>query len=1396
MSSPVSEERGDASPRPSIAVNLDHGVADHQLDPEDGFLDIDLGNGPLPQQLPRIHARSRAPYIPQEGLVRYQAALRSLIPVRRNTAKKTEIGVDQAGLFSFILSTWLSRLMYKAYRKGLVLEDIPRGSPLESCDHNVQRLEMLWQEELRNKGPSSASFSCAVWRFIRTRFIADCLVFAAVCILGFLTPMVFMRKLLEFAQDPDADILTGLMWAFLLMSCEVFRILSFSWRWSIAYRTGTRLRAACLGMMYRKIVRLNNFEEKSMGQLINVFANDCQRIFDMVVFGPMAIGGPMMLVSGITYVLCVLGPWALLGVLVFVAFYPVQYLTSRMAGLLKAIAIRASDKRISIMTEILTHMKTIKMNAWEDWFEDQIRGVRAQEQTYTKRISYLLSLGTSLAPTVPIISAIVAFVAYVASGNSLTAAQAFSVQAVFYHSIRSSLRHTQFAITAYFEARIGLNRLQECLLVEEVQPRIHRPIDRAQSVSIGGATFTWSDTWSPSTHQKPRKKQKKIPENKCQKSDLEGDCEEKEKLNEDANQLHGFKPVLYEINFCAPKGYLVGVCGTVGSGKTSLLLSIMGQMRLLNGQLARDGSCAFVSQQAWITNGTLRDNILFGETFASTRYYTVINSCALNEDINQLPGGDLTEIGERGVNLSGGQKQRVALARALYANRDIYLLDDPLSAVDVNVGSHIFESYVQRELRNKTVVLVTHQIQYLSHCDQIYLMKEGRILEKGTHEELLKMGREYATMVNQTQCSSPEETPHSTNNSQINRYVKKKEASEQLKNNDYKSTLVKPVEDTLIVNEPSNTSSLKTDTFCRYISAVGGYVMTTLVFLTILINAGSTAFSSWWLATWIKAGGGNITIEVNNRTITSTNLGDNPDYEFYLSIYASCIGLILLTCALRCFVFTKATIRASFVLHNDLFQKVLRSPMLFFETNPIGRMQNVFSKDLDEVDSRLPSTLENIISSFYALAFAFLFICIVFPWFFIAFIPLGIIYYFGSRIFRKGIRDLKRLENTSRAPVFSNLVETVQGINTIHAFGKESEYTQRFFQLLDENITCNYMCNVGTRWLAVRLDLLAVFIVSITASLVVGLHGIVVPAMAGLALSYSWQICGVLQYATRLLSEGEVRFISVERILAYTDTTFNEEKGSSCKIPPSWPNEGRIHFQNVSMSYHKNLPNCLHNVNFSIKPGEKIGIVGRTGSGKSSLTAALFRLIEPNSGHIKLDGMDISNVPLSILRVKISIIPQEPVLFSGTIRSNLDPQSKCTDEELWDALAETKLSEKIGTMPLKLETELGSGSIGLSVGESQLLCLARALLRNSKVLILDEATASIDPEVEAAVQTSIEEAFKNCTVIMIAHRLITVTNCDRILVMSEGRVVEFDEPNKLLADPSSLFAKMKASSEA
>lgn len=882
---------------------------------------------------------------------------------------------------------------------------------------------------------------------------------------------------------------------------------------------------------------------------------------------------------------------------------------------------------------------------------------------------------------------------------------------------------------------------------------------------------------------------------------------ELEKLNQISKE-NKYVEVLTEINIGAAKAGLIGICGQVGSGKSSLLLAALGQLKMTSGYISREGSCAYVSQQAWIVNATLKENILFGGQFDAKRYHQALTICNLKEDLNMLPGGDETEIGERGVNLSGGQKQRVALARALYANRDIYLLDDPLSAVDAHVGSYIFENLILGALKNKCVLFVTHQVQFLKNCDQIFLMNSGQIVEHGTHDELIQLNKEYALMVNSAALeiqnnlakgkqSANDDTTEDRNSVCDMRKVFENGTNEPCENGEI-SKRVRGGGTSLTVEEKVETGTVKSHTYHTYVKAAGGYFVALLVFCTLFLNVGSSAFSTWWLATWIKAGGGNITDPENNQTIVSENINDNPDFRYYQDIYAACIGAILLTSLLRGLVITYTTISASTTLHNSVFKKMIDSSLTFFETTPSGRIQNIFSRDIDEVDNYLPISIENMVQNIFTCSFALVFICAVLPWFCLPLIVLGTIFFLVSKIFRVAMRDFKRMESTSRSPVLSFVTTTIQGLSTIHAFQKEKAFVNKFEELFDMSNLCLYLCQSAMRWSAVRLDTLAIASSSITAFLVIALRNEISPALAGLAMAYSMQMTGVFQYTVRLMSETETRFISVERISYYLRILQKEGTGGkpAIKPPDNWPNRGEIVFNQVQLRYRKELPLILNDITFAIKSSEKIGIVGRTGSGKSSLVVALFRLVDICAGQIKIDDVDVSEVDLELLRNKLSIIPQDPVLFSGTVRSNLDPFKKHNDEEIWNALEKTQLKDRVKTMPGQLEASVDTGGNNLSVGERQLLCLTRALLRNSKVLVLDEATASVDPETEIAVQTTIQNEFTDCTVVTIAHRLKTVVSCDRVIVMKNGQIIEFDQPATLLSDPNSEFSKMLESAEA
>ncbi|XP_033230959.1 multidrug resistance-associated protein 5-like isoform X3 [Belonocnema kinseyi] len=1335
--------------------------------------------------------RQTIKYVPGRGASRYDNALRNLIPLRPKVREKPP--EENVGLFSFLYLTWFTKYLWKAYRKGIQKCDLPSISPYNGCTYNCQRLEILWKEELGRRGSDGASFTLVVWRFARTRIIFSCILYSCSVICGFLSPAILMRKVLEYIQETEDSSLYGIKWAFLLILCELGRLTFINWSWTLNITTARRLKSACLALLYKKIIGLNSLGNKSTGELINVFSSDGQKAFELMIFGPQIVGGPIATIFGIAYILWTLSPTALLGMFIFALFYILQFVLTRITKYYKSRCLKVADIRIKTISEILECIKFIKLYAWEKFFTRDILRIRQEEKKWLSKLAFYDSTTLSLTPTISIVATIVTFLAHLATEENLTVAQAFPILTVIGIILTQAFFDIRDGTQSYIPARFAFSKFKSVLLLEETNCHISKPIVRSQALAILNGKFVCDsyETRPASINSNPGEG-KKAKKKKSKRPMLENKRIE----------------ILSDVTFEAAKGHLIGICGHVGSGKSSLLLGGLGQLRMITGQTMRDGTCAYVGQQAWIINATFKENVIFGERFDPKRYYRALSICSLKEDINNLPSGDETEIGERGVTLSGGQKQRLALARAFYANRDIYFLDDPLSAVDHEVGNSIFENLILDALENKTVLLVTHQVQYLNRCDDIYMMYNGRIIEHGNHDELMHADKEYANMVRNTlidsQDSSPEEDQDTE--SQESDTKEETEVKPDLKprNSIVRSCGVENKTDKtdgtgkiLTTKENIERGSISANTFHVYIKAAGGYFLAFLVFLVFLLNVGSVTFSSCWLAYWLKEGDGNTTITERNETVQSSNISQNPDFSYYQTIYASCIFVILLTSILRAFAITGITIKAATSLHNQLFSKMIGSSIRFFETTPVGRIQNLFSSDMDVVDNGMRISLEMFLQSILTCIFAILIICYVFPWFVIPLLVLAGLFYFVGKIFRVGVRDLKRFENASRSPVFSYLTATTQGLHTIRAFNKEQEFIVKFQELLDENCSYEYFRNLASRWLAIRFDGLSVFCTFIVLIIVICLKGHVSPALAGLALAFVAQTSGLFQFSLRIISELETRFVNVERMCYFLREMVNENKKAKVTITPAeeWPTQGTIEFKDVQMSYDENLALVLNKISFSIKDGEKIGIVGRTGGGKSSLIVALFRLCEISGGKITVDGIDVSKIELELLRSKIFIIPQDPVLFGGTIRAHVDPFGNYKDLEIWTALEKSRIKDKVVSMPGQLNEPVKAGGSNLSMGERQLLCLARAVLCRSKILILDEATVSVDPETSLILDQTIREEFANCTVIIIAHRLQTVVTCDRVIFIENGQVAELGKPSDLLSNPYSKFAKMMKSME-
>lgn len=959
--------------------------------------------------------------------------------------------------------------------------------------------------------------------------------------------------------------------------------------------------------------------------------------------------------------------------------------------------------------------------------------------------------------------------------NILDAEKAF-VSISLFNLLRFPLNTLPLVIGNVVQASVSVKRIQHFLTHDELDPNCveTKVITPGYAVTVKDGTFSWA-------------------------RDLE--------------------PTLKNINWMVPTGSLVAVVGHVGCGKSSLVSALLGEMEKIHGEIAVKGSLAYVPQLAWIQNATLKDNILFGHPPNEQKYQNVLEACALKMDLEMLPGGDQTEIGEKGINLSGGQRQRVSLARAVFSDADIYLLDDPLSAVDSHVAKHIFDQVIGPEgiLKGKTRILVTHGISFLPQVDSIIVLIDGKISEMGSYQKLLKQNRAFAeflhnyapdedieedeltleeeevllaedTLSNHMDLADSEPVTNevrkqflrqlsivSSDGECPSKMSTKRRLKSDKKSPEYPSPK-KESSEKLIQAEGLETGTVKLSVFWQYMKAVGPLLSLFVCFLYCGQNAASVG-SNFWLSDWTNE-------EVVN--------GTQRNVHMRLGVYAALGILQGLLVLISSFSLAMGGIRAARFLHAALLENKLHTPQSFYDTTPIGRIINRFSKDIYVIDEVIPPTILMFLGTFFTSVSTILVIISSTPLFAVVIIPLTIGYFFAQRFYVATSRQLKRLESVSRSPVYSHFSETITGTSIIRAYGRQQAFVQMNDKKVNDNQKSYYPGLVANRWLGVRIEFVGNCIVLFAALFAVVGRSHLNPGLVGLSVAYALQVTMSLNWMVRMTSDLESNIVAVERVKEYAETETEAPWIIEGHRPSEdWPTRGEVEFAKYSVRYRKGLDLVLKDISLKVKGGEKIGIVGRTGAGKSSMTLCLFRIIEAAGGEIRIDGQRISEIGLHDLRSKLTIIPQDPVLFSGTLRMNLDPFNKYSEEEIWKALELSHLKKFVSSQPAMLEFECSEGGENLSVGQRQLVCLARALLRKTRVLILDEATAAIDLETDDLIQMTIRTQFEGCTVLTIAHRLNTIMDYTRVLVLDKGKIAEFDTPSRLLASRGIFYSMAK-----
>lgn len=1248
----------------------------------------------------------------------------------------------KAGIFSLFTFSWMGPLIALGHKKTLDLEDVPQLSPLDT----VKGAFPIFNSKLETEGGGSnqvTTFMLVKGLVFTTRKeIALSAVYVLVYTLASYVGPFLIDNLVQFLNGHRDSKNEGYVLVSAFFIAKVFECLSQRHWFFTVQQAGYRARAALVAKVYNKglTISCQSKQGHTTGEIINIMSVDAERIgdFGWYMHDPWMVIIQVGLALAILYRNVGLASIAALvaTVLVMLANVPLGKLQEKFQDKL----MKSKDARMKSTSEVLRNMRILKLQAWELKFLSRILDLRNTEAGWLRKYLYTSAVTTFVFWGAPTFVSVITFGACVVMRIPLESGKILSALATF-RILQEPIYSLPDTISMIVQTKVSLDRIASFLSLDDLQADVVEKLPCSSSkmaIEIIDGSFAWDGSSST--------------------------------------------PTLKDVNLSVSRGMRVAICGTVGSGKSSLLSCVLGEMPKISGIVRLAGTKAYVAQSPWIQSGKIEENILFGKDMDIQLYNKVLEACSLKKDLEILSFGDQTVIGERGINLSGGQKQRIQIARALYQDADIYLFDDPFSAVDAHTGTHMFNECILGLLGSKTVIYVTHQVEFLPAADIIVVMKDGKIKQAGKYNDILKSGSDFMELVGAHEEALSAIDSWATSNAEGGssdnaKNVLQKQESQNNRNNKVDGS--DDIRGQLVEEEEREKGRVGLTVYWKYITTAYGGLLVPFILLAQILFQALQIGSNYWMA-WATPVSKDEASPVGSSTLILVYVA--------LSILSSfCVFA-------RASLLATAGYKTATTLFNTMHQCIFRAPMSFFDSTPSGRILNRASTDQSTVDLNMVSLVGQFAFAIIQLL-GIIFVMSQVAWqVFIIFIPIIAICLWLQKYYIASARELARLCGVCKAPVIQHFSETLSGSSTIRSFNQETRFQDTSMKLIDGYSRPKFHTAGAMEWLCIRLDVLSLVTFAFSLVFLISIpEGAIDPSVAGLAITYGLNLNTLQSWVVWNFCTLENRIISVERILQYISIPSEPPLVIESNRPPSqWPTNGEVNIQDLQVRYAPHLPLVLRGLTCTFFGGKRTGIVGRTGSGKSTLIQTLFRIVDPAGGQIMIDGIDISSIGLHDLRSKLSIIPQDPTMFEGTIRSNLDPLEEYKDEQIWEALDKCQLGDDVRRKEGKLDSKVSENGENWSVGQRQLVCLGRVLLKKSQVLVLDEATASVDTATDNLIQQTLKLHFTNSTVITIAHRITSVLDSDHVALLDHGLLKEYDTPGKLLEDKSSSFSKLVA----